>query len=117
MDSKLSQLRTANQKDKAQGYLSLLSEALAQPDAGAVARDVHSILQNALTQEHVGQVVQRQVLAALAERLASGVVGDRGVKKRIVEDAIAVAQPSGNVGAQQFEEQVCVLIALSGHWV
>lgn len=106
MDAKLSQLQSIGQKDKAQAYLSLLTESLSQSDGAAIARDVHAILQNALTQTHVGQVVQRQVLGTLAERLASGVIRDSALKKRIVEDAIGIAQPSGNVPAQHFEEQV-----------
>lgn len=106
MDSKLAQLQTVNQKDKAQAYLSLLSDALSQEDGAAVARDVHAVLQNALTQEHVGQVVQRQVLATLAERLAGGAVKDHALKRQILESALATAQPSGNIAAQQFEEQV-----------
>ena len=106
MDAKLSQLQSIGQKDKAQAYLSLLAEALSQSDGAAIARDVHAILQNALTQNHVGQVVQRQVLGTLAERLASGEIKDSALKKQIVEDAIGIAQPSGNVSAQHFEEQV-----------
>ncbi|KAL5487748.1 hypothetical protein ACEPAI_5856 [Sanghuangporus weigelae] len=106
MDAKLSQLQNVGQKDKAQAYLTLLTEALAQSDGAAVARDVHTILQNALTESHVGQVVQRQVLGTLADRLAGGLIKDSSLKKRVVEDAIAIAQPSGNAAAQHFEEQV-----------
>ncbi|KAH8118553.1 hypothetical protein DFH11DRAFT_1567955 [Phellopilus nigrolimitatus] len=102
MDAKLAQLQSISQKDKAAGYLSLLSEALAQPDAGAVARDVHAVLEAALTQDHVGIVVGRQVLAELVSGLAGGAARDRDLKKRIVEDALAIAAPRG----VSFEEQV-----------
>ena len=104
MDRKLAQLQTIAPKDKAQGYISLLSEALSQ-GSGAV-RDVHAVLTNALTQDNVGQVVQRQVLTTLTEQLRSEVVKDGEVKRQIIEDAIAIAQPSGSTSAAlQFEEQ------------
>ncbi|KAI5124818.1 hypothetical protein M0805_005448 [Coniferiporia weirii] len=102
MDAKLAQLQSISQKDKAQGYLSLLAEALAQPDPAAAARDVHTVLETALTQEHVGLVVKRQVLGELVSSLAAGAVRDSAQKRQIVEDALAIAQRDD----VSFEEQI-----------
>lgn len=102
MDQKLAQLRTINQKDKAQKCISLLDEAFSQSDPTSVARDVHKIIEAALTQDHIGPVPARQVLSELVNRLSEGRVKDRDAKKQIVEDTIAIAQPR----IVSFEEQV-----------
>lgn len=102
MDQKLAQLRTINQKDKAQKCILLLDQALSQSDPASVTRDVHKIIEAALTQDHIGPVPARQVLSELVNRLGEGRVKDRDAKKQIVEDTIAIAQPR----IVSFEEQV-----------
>lgn len=111
MDSKLAQLKSIGQKDKAQGYSTLIAEALAQQDPTAVARDVHTVLETALTEEHVGSVVKRQVLGELTTSLGNGTVKDTACRRKIIEDALALSQND----PVSFEEQVSTLIWL--YWV
>ena len=94
MDQKLAQLASvASQKDKANGYLTLLNESLAQSSPTAVGGDVHTLVEAVVTQDHVGLVVGRQVLSELVKILATGGVNDRDVRKKIIEDTLAVIQP------------------------
>ena len=103
MDAKLAQLQSIGQKDKAQGYSSLIAEALAQQDSTVVARDVHTVLETALTEAHVGSVVKRQVLGELVTSLGNGIIKDAACKRQIIEDALQLAQND----PVSFEEQVC----------
>lgn len=107
MDAKLVQLQSIGQKDKAQGYSSLIAEALAQQDLTAVARDVHTVLETALTEEHVGSVAKRQVLGELVTSLGNGAIKDSTCRRQVIEDALALAQND----PVSFEEQVCALCA------
>ena len=93
MDQKLTELVSISQKDKAQKTVILLDEALSQSDSAAVSRDVHKVIEAALTHDHLGPVVSRQVLAELVSRLTEGKVKDRELKKEIIEDTITIAQP------------------------
>lgn len=111
MDRKLAQLRSISQKDKSQAYLSLLSEALSQTNPRDVVRDVHTLVQTAITQDHVGLVVGRQVLAELVKSLGEGIVSDSNAKKQIVEDTLTIAQPR----LVSFEEQVSPLRVAPGY--
>lgn len=104
MEGKLAKLQTLAQKDKSQAYTSLLLEALAQPDPAAVARDVHTLVNVVLTQDHVGLVVGRQVLAELVKNLKEGAVKDNELRKQLIKDTLAVAQPR----LVSYEEQVCL---------
>jgi COP9 signalosome complex subunit 4 len=101
MESKLSHLATLPSKDQANGYLSLLSEILAQSGQSAVARDIHSLV-DFVTQDHVNIVVGRPVLADLVKALDEKRVKDRETRKAIVEDCLRVVQPR----LTRFEEQV-----------
>lgn len=109
MEGKLAKLQTLAQKDKSQAYTSVLFEALAQTDPSAVAQDVHTLVNVVLTQDHVGLVVGRQVLAELVKNLKEGVVKDNELRKQIIKDTLAVAQPR----LVSYEEQVCPLQLLS----
>ncbi|TDL29747.1 hypothetical protein BD410DRAFT_758817 [Rickenella mellea] len=102
MDQKLEQLQSLSQKDKPQAYSSLLTQTLAQANEGAIADDVHRLLDAVITHDHGGLVVGRQVLAELVKSLSEGTVKDREVRKQIVKDALAYAQPR----LISFEEQV-----------
>lgn len=102
MEGRLVQLRSLAQKDKAPAYSALLTEALSQQDLAAVARDVHTLVETVLTQDHVGIVVGRQVLSELVKFLAEGAVKDLEVKKQIVNDTLEIAQPR----LVSYEEQV-----------
>ncbi len=102
MEGKLAKLQALAQRDKSQAYTSLLLEALAQPDPSAVARDVHTLVNVVLTQDHVGLVVGRQVLAELVKNLKEGAVKGNELRKQLIKDALAVAQPR----LVSYEEQV-----------
>ncbi len=105
MDQKLEQLQSLSQKDKPQAYSSLLTQTLAQANEGAIAGDVHRLLDAVITHDHGGLVVGRQVLAELVKSLSEGAVKDREVRKQIVKDALAYAQPR----LVSFEEQVSLI--------
>lgn len=102
MEGKLAKLQTLAQKDKSPAYTSLLLEAISQPDPAAVARDVHTLVNVVLTQDHVGLVVGRQVLAELVKTLKEGAVKDNELRKQLLKDTLAVAQPR----LVSYEEQV-----------
>jgi COP9 signalosome complex subunit 4 len=102
MEGRLAQLRSLAQKDKAPAYSALLTETLSQQDPASVARDVHTLVQAVLTEDHVGIVAGRQVLSDLVKYLVEGAVKDTEVKKEIVKDILVIAQPR----SVSFEEQV-----------
>ena len=104
MDKKLSQLQNLPQKDKNAAYTSLLKEALSQPNPSSVVADVHTLVDTVVNQDNVGLVTGRQVLSELVKQLVEGAVSDREVRKQIVKDTLAVAQPR----LVSYEEQVCV---------
>ena len=102
MESKLTKLQSLAQKDKSQAYTALLAEALSQSDSAALVRDVHTIVEVVLTQDHVGLVVGRQVLAELVKSLKEQKIQDSDVRKQIIKDTLSVAQPR----LVSYEEQV-----------
>jgi COP9 signalosome complex subunit 4 len=59
-----------------------------------------------VNEDHVGLVVGRQVLAELVKNLGDGVVSDRNVHKKIIEQALEIVQPR----LVSFEEQASVAI-------
>lgn len=104
MEGRLALLRSLAQKDKAQAYSTLLTDVLsnAANDPAAVGRDVHTLVETVLTQDHVGIVVGRQILSELVKYLADGAIKDAEVKKAIVKDTLLIAQPR----LVSYEEQV-----------
>lgn len=109
MESKLAQYASLSQKDKAPAYLSLLPEILTRPDPSAIAADLHLVVDTVVNQESVGLVVGRQVLAELVKSLGAGAIKDTELRKRIVEDTLAIIQPR----LTSYEEQVRALVRLS----
>ena len=107
MEARLSHLATLPSKDQANGYLSLLSELLVQPDQSAMTRDIHSLV-DFVTQDHVNIVVGRPVLADLVKALDEKRVKDREIRKAIVEDCLRVVQPR----LTRFEEHVCYISSI-----
>lgn len=101
MEAKLSHLTTLPSKDQANGYLSLLSDTVAQADQSNMARDIHLLI-DFVTQDHVNIVIGRPVLAELVKALDEKRVGDRETRKVIVEDCLRIVQPR----LTRFEEQV-----------
>lgn len=104
MDKQLSQLQSLSQKDKSAAYTSLLKEALSQSNPTSLVADVHTLVDAVVNQDNVNLVVGRQVLSELVKQLSEGVVKDREVRKRIVQDTIALAQRH----LVSYEEQVRV---------
>ncbi|KAF8525353.1 hypothetical protein JB92DRAFT_2877548 [Gautieria morchelliformis] len=104
MEAKLSNLTSLPSKDQAIGYLSLLSDILAQAIQSRVASDIH-LLVDFVTQDHVNIVVGRPVLAELVRTLDEKRVRDRETRKAIVEDCLRIIQPR----LTRFEEQATIL--------
>lgn len=102
MEQNLAELRSLAQKDKLPAYRSLLSNVLQRPNDPAIADDIHHLLETVVTQEHVGLVVGRQVVAELAKCLGDGIIPNHDIRKRVVMDTLAILQ-STPVG---YEEQV-----------
>ncbi|CAL1700674.1 unnamed protein product [Somion occarium] len=92
MESRFAQISSLGQKDKATAYISLLQEVFSSPDRSRIAQDIHTIVENVI-QDSVGIVVGRQVLTELVKILGDGSIKDHDLRKRIVEDTIAIIQP------------------------
>lgn len=102
MEARLSQISELSQKDKAPAFLSLLSEVLSRQDQATIAQDLHLLVDTVVNQESVGLVVGRQVLSELVKYLGEGSIRDADLRKRVVEDTLATAQPR----IVSYEEQV-----------
>jgi COP9 signalosome complex subunit 4 len=100
MEVQLAHLATLPSKDQANGYLSLLSEIILQPEQSSLAKNIHVLLEF-VTQENVNIVVGRPVLAELVKALEDKRVSDRNIRKTIVEDCLSIIQPR----LTRFEEQ------------
>ncbi|PFH52757.1 hypothetical protein AMATHDRAFT_139277 [Amanita thiersii Skay4041] len=102
MDQKLAQFALLSQKDKGPAYSSLINHALSQSHPDSVAADLHLLLDTVVNQDSVGLVVGRQVLAELVKVLSEGRISDTALRKRVVEDILAIVQPR----IVSYEEQV-----------
>jgi COP9 signalosome complex subunit 4 len=102
MENTLAQLATLSQKDKGPACISLLSEALSKANQTSNSSNVHTLIDTVVNQDNVGLVVGRQVLSELVRLLGEGVIKDRELRKRIVEDTLATIQPR----LVSYEEQV-----------
>lgn len=102
MDSRLAQLASLSQKDKAPAFLTVLSETFADQQSTTFSADFHTLLDTVVNQESVGLVIGRQVLSELAKNLSEGTIQDPELKKRILQDALDIVQPR----LVSYEEQV-----------
>jgi COP9 signalosome complex subunit 4 len=102
MESKLAQLASLSQKDKAPAYLLLLSEIFSRINSSSIASDLHSLVDTVVNHDNVGLVVGRQVLSDMVRMLGEGVINDSELRKRIIEDTLATIQPR----LVSYEEQV-----------
>jgi COP9 signalosome complex subunit 4 len=110
MDLKLAQVAALGPKDKAAAYQALVADTFARAAAeptsssssssssSAFAADLRALVESVANQDSV--VVGRQVLADVVRGLRA--VEPREVRKRAVEDALAVVQPR----LVSYEEQV-----------
>ena len=101
MEAKLAEFSTLSQKDKGPAFISLIPQILSQSD-DAVARDLHTLVDTVVNQESVGLVVGRQVLSELVRILPEGAIKDTDLRKRVVEETLAIVQPR----IVSYEEQV-----------
>jgi len=102
MESKLAQLASLSQKDKAPAYLLLLSGIFSRVNSSSIASDLHSLVDTVVNHDNVGLVVGRQVLSDMVRMLGEGVIKDNELRKRIIEDTLATIQPR----LVSYEEQV-----------
>jgi len=101
MDARLAQLASVSvQKDKAAGYLSLLSDLLAAKQQSSA--DICKFVNVVVTQEHVGLVIGRQVISELVKALETKQIADEGVRRPVIEGALQTLQPR----IVTYEEQV-----------
>ncbi|KAA1466401.1 hypothetical protein DENSPDRAFT_831221 [Dentipellis sp. KUC8613] len=103
MDQKLLQLRTLNQRDKGPAYLSLLSEVFTNNPR--LAQDVHVLVDDVVNQDSAGLIIGRQVFSELVKQLNASSIPDADLRKQVIEDVLATAQPR----LTTYEEQVNVL--------
>ena len=101
MDAKLAEFSALSQKDKGPAFISLIPQIISQPD-DAVARDLRTLVDTVVNQESVGLVVGRQVLSELVRILSEGAIKDSDLRKRVVEETLAIVQPR----IISYEEQV-----------
>ncbi|RXW24719.1 hypothetical protein EST38_g1164 [Candolleomyces aberdarensis] len=101
MEAKFAEFSTLSQKDKGPAFISLIPQILSQPD-DAVARDLHTLVDTVVNQESVGLVVGRQVLSELVRVLSEGTIKGSDLRKRVVEETLAIVQPR----IVSYEEQV-----------
>jgi COP9 signalosome complex subunit 4 len=105
MDSKLAQLASLNQRDKASAYTSLVPEILAQPSS-SIAKEVHTLVDYVVNQDTAGLVVARQVLSELVKGLGEGAIKDTELRRKVIEDTLETVQPR----IVSYEEQVCLCL-------
>ena len=109
VETRLSQFSALSQKDKGPAYLALLSDVLSRPHPTSIPSDVHILVNAVVNQDNAGLVVGRQVLSELVRILGEGVLKDHGLRKRVVEDTLAIVQPR----IVSYEEQVRVRLAIT----
>lgn len=92
METRLAQIASFAQKDKAPAYVAVLNELFASPDQSNLPNNIHTIAETVL-QESTGLVVGRQVIAELVKIITSGAIKDTESKKQIIQDTITLLQP------------------------
>ena len=102
VETKLSQFSALSQKDKGPAYQALLSDILARPHPTSIPSDLHIFVNAVVNQDNAGLVVGRQVLSELVRMLGEGIIKDHELRKRVVEDTLAIVQPR----IVSYEEQV-----------
>jgi COP9 signalosome complex subunit 4 len=104
VETKLSQFSALSQKDKGPAYQTLLSDILARPHPASIPSDLRIFVNAVVNQDNAGLVVGRQVLSELVRMLGEGILKDHELRKRVVEDTLAIVQPR----IVSYEEQVRV---------
>ena len=97
MDSSLADISSLPATSKTTAFLSLLDRTLSTPYPSS--NDLSSFI-TAVTQDSIGLVVSRQVVAAFVKRLPE--IKERNVKKQVAERALEAVQAR----QASFEEQV-----------
>ncbi|TRM67792.1 hypothetical protein BD626DRAFT_106192 [Schizophyllum amplum] len=90
MDQKLRECAALGQKDKGPAFISLISQALSQPDP---ATNLHTLVNYVVNEESVGLVAGRQVLVEVVKALADGAIPDKELRKSMVEDTLGLIEP------------------------
>lgn len=88
MESRLAQCAALGQKDKAQAYISVLSDIFSRQDDNQAAQDIHSLVDHIVHQDSSTHVAGRQVLSELAKLLGGGAIKDDDLRKAVVNDSI-----------------------------
>lgn len=100
LDESLATLSALSQKDKATGYVELLRSLIsAQPPSPS---DIGKLVNNVVTQDHVGLVVARQVLGELLKALEEEPLkSNMDLQRKVIEVSLESIQRSVS-----FQEQV-----------
>ncbi|KAF4619230.1 hypothetical protein D9613_005047 [Agrocybe pediades] len=101
MEAKLTQIFALSQKDKAPALISLIPEILSQSGPSLV-QDLHTLVDAAVNQDSIGLVAGRQLLSEVVKVLGEGAISDAQLRRRVVEDTLAIVQPK----LVSYEEQV-----------
>ncbi|KAG8907019.1 hypothetical protein FRB99_005539 [Tulasnella sp. 403] len=103
LDSKLASLVSVSQKDKALAYGDLLKQLLTTPQPSP--EDIGKLVNNVVSQDHVGLVVARQVLAELVKSIEEEPFkSDLDLQKKVIETTLESIQRSVS-----FQEQASQL--------
>lgn len=113
LDSKLVSLSSLSQKDKGAAYVDLLKQLAASPQPSPV--DIGKLVNNVVSEDHVGLVVARQVLGELLKVLDDEPLkSDMELQKKVIEISLENIQRSVS-----FQEQVgsipTLLLVLVAH--
>ncbi|KIM29547.1 hypothetical protein M408DRAFT_328792 [Serendipita vermifera MAFF 305830] len=100
MDKKLSELAAVTvQRTKATGYVTLLEENLQNK------QNLMRVVQEVVTQDHVGLVIGRQVISELVKALETKQIKDDEARREIIQGTLDILQPR----IVSYDEQVTSL--------
>lgn len=100
LDSKLDSLSSLSQKDKGAAYVDLLKQLAASPQPSPA--DIGKLVNNVVSENHVGLVVARQVLGELLKVLDDEPFkSNMELQKKVIEISLENIQQSVS-----FQEQV-----------
>lgn len=106
LDAKLATLTNVSQKDKGVAYSDLLKQLISAPQPSA--DDIGKLVNNAVSQDHVGLVVARQVLGDLVNAIdGEPFKSNQELTKKVIENALESVQRSVSYQEQVNEWCIC----------
>lgn len=104
LDQQLAQLAGVTvQRNKAQGYLTLLEDNLKNK------ANLIKIITEVVTQDHVGLVIGRQVISELVKNLETKQIADDDARREIIQSTLDILQPRiVSYDEQVYISQLCI---------